>query len=148
VIAAREPRLVIAEHPARRDHLHGAWWPRTIEIGAELAPMLALAATRFRMVFGIVLNRDEWHDPGGSWKPLGASRLKVSWYGLQESNLAVLHCNDHRRISLLVLPPDTREDVALAATFLACTPGNSLTTADTLARARESVNQATTPQVT
>jgi hypothetical protein len=142
VIAPREPRLVIAEHPARRDHLHGSWWPRTTEIAAELAPMLLLAGTRFRSVFGVVLNRDEWADPAGSWQPFGASRAKVSWYGLQESNLAILHCGDQRRISLLVLPPDTPEEVALAATFMTCTPGNSLTTSETLVRAREHVGHA------
>ena len=141
MIAIREPRLVIAEHPVRRDHLHGAWWPRSTEIGVELAPMLALASTRFRTVLGVALNRDEWLDPAASWQLFGASRVKVSWYGLRESNLAILHCGGHQRISLLVLPPHTPENVALAATFMACAPGNSLSTADTLARAREHAGQ-------
>lgn len=99
--------------------------------------MLILAGSRFPIVLGVALNREEWLDGAGSWQPLGLSRVRVSWYGLPEANLAVLHCANQRRIWLLVLPPDTREEVALAATFLACTPGNSLTTTQTLAKARE-----------
>jgi hypothetical protein len=144
VIAAGQPRLVIAERPTRRDHLHGAWWPRSTQIAVELGPMLTIVGTRFRSVFGVVLNRDEWPVAGGSWHPLGASSVKVSWYGLPESNLAILHCGDQWRIWLLVLPPDTPEAVALAATFMACSPGNSLTTAETLVRAHDHVGHTQT----
>lgn len=98
--------------------------------------MLSMAAKRFSSVRGVTLNRDEWFDPTGSWRPLGLSSVNVIWYGLSEANLAVLYCGDQRRIRLLVLPPDIEEDVALAATFLTCTPGNSLTTLQALATAR------------
>ena len=98
--------------------------------------MLSMAAKRFSSVRGVTLNRDEWFDPTGSWRPLGLSSVNVIWYGLSEANRAVLYCGDQRRIRLLVLPPDIAEDVALAATFLTCTPGNSLTTMQALATAR------------
>ena len=135
MIAAREPRLVITQHPTRRDHLHGAWWPYSTDIDLELAPMLAAASGRFRAVLGVTLNREEWPDARASGQLAGVGRTKLSWYGLAEPHLVVLHCSDQRRIALLLLPPDTPEQVALTATLMASTPGNGLTTIETLARA-------------
>ena len=134
-----DARLVIAERPARRDHLHGAWWPHTTEIERELAPMLSLAVRRFPAVLGVALNRNEWPDAPLVPQSLATSRTKISWYGLSEPHLAVLHCGGHNRIALLVLPPDALEQVALSAMLMASTPGNCLTTMETLARAREVV---------
>lgn len=132
-----DTRLVIAERLARRDHLHGAWWPHTTDIERELAPMLALAVTRLRAVLGVALNRDEWPGAPLVLQPLATSKPKVSWYGPTEPHLAVLHCGGSNRVALLVLPPDTPEPVALTAMFMASAPGNCLTTTETLIKARE-----------
>ena len=144
VIAAREPRLVIAHRPTLRDHLHGAWWPYTTEIEHELAPMLAAVASRFRAVVGVMLNRDEWPSAALGWLPAHAGRLKISWYGLPESHLVVLHCSEQRRIALLLLPPDTPEQIAVTATLMASAPGNGLTTNETLTIARAQAKSTTT----
>jgi Family of unknown function (DUF5994) len=143
VIAARSPRIVIAQRPTLRDHLHGAWWPYTTDIEHELAPMLAAVVPRFRAVVGVMLNRDEWPTAALNWLPAHAGRLKISWYGLPESHLVVLHCSEQRRISLLLLPPDTPEEIAVTATLMASTPGNGLTTNETLSIAREQANPTT-----
>ncbi|HZC73006.1 MAG TPA: DUF5994 family protein [Jatrophihabitans sp.] len=142
MIAQRDTRLVIAERPARRDHLHGAWWPYTTDIERELTPMLKLALTRLRAVIGVALNRDEWPGAPLVLHPLATSSPNISWYGLTESHLAVLHCGGHNRIALLVLPPDTPEEVALTAMLMAAAPGNCLTTTETLTRAGEHLQPA------
>jgi hypothetical protein len=136
VIAARDPRVVIAHRPTLRDHLHGAWWPYTTDIEHELAPMLAAVSSRFRAVVGVMLNRDEWPTAALDWLPARAGRLKISWYGLPESHLVVLHCSERRRIALLLLPPDTPEEIAVKATLMASAAGNGLTTNETLTIAR------------
>jgi hypothetical protein len=51
----------------------------------------------------------------------------------------MLYCSGHNQIALLVLPPDTPEEVALTAMLMAAAPGNCLTTTETLARACEHV---------
>jgi hypothetical protein len=144
MIAARSPRIVIAQRPTLRDHLHGAWWPYTTDIEHELAPMLAAVASRFRAVAGVMLNRDEWPTAALNWLPVRAGRLKISWYGLPESHLVVLYCSEQRRIALLLLPPDTPEEIAVTATLMASAPGNGLTTNETLTIARAQANPATT----
>jgi Family of unknown function (DUF5994) len=123
VTARRDTRLVIAERLTRRDHLHGAWWPYTTNIERELAAMLKLAITRSRAVLGVTLNRDEWPGAPLLLQPLATSSPKISWYGLTEPHLAMLHCGGHNRIALLVLPPDAPEEIALTAMLMASTPG-------------------------
>lgn len=130
-------RLVIAERLARRDHLHGAWWPHTIDIERELAPMLLAALSRLQTVAGVTLNRDEWPGAPLLLQPLQIHSPKISWYGLTEPHLAMLHCGQLNRIALLVLPPDTPDDVAVTAMLMTAAPGNCRTTTQTLARARE-----------
>lgn len=130
------PRLVITERPTRRDHLHGAWWPYSSDIEQELTPLLTAVALRFRAVHGVVLNRDEWPGAQLSRHPVTAGKAKISWYGLHEPHLVVLHCSEQRRLALLVLPPNTPEEIALTATLMAAAPGNGLTTSETMAKAR------------
>jgi hypothetical protein len=127
VSIAPAPRVVLAERLARRDHLHGTWWPYSADIEEELTPMLNVVGARFGFVRGVRLNREEWPGTPISWQPAAGKRTRISWYGTQEPRTAVLLCGDHNKLVLLVLPPDTPEAVALSATFLACTPGNSLT---------------------
>ena len=133
----RDTRLVIAERPARRDQLHGAWWPHTTDIEQELGPMLSRALLRLHVVLGVTLNRDEWPGAPLLVQPLATRNPRISWYGLNQPHLAVLHCGGHNRIALLVLPPDTAEEVAVTAMLMAAAPGNSLTTVETLALARD-----------
>lgn len=131
-----EARLVLAGRHARRDHLHGAWWPRSTDIEDELAPMLVDALATLHAVLGVTLNRDEWPGAPLIFQPLATRSPKISWYGLTEPHLALLHCGRLNRIAVLVVPPDTPEDAALTAMLMAAAPGNSLTTTETLARAR------------
>jgi hypothetical protein len=134
-IRVQATRLVIATRPSLRDHLHGAWWPHTTNIDVELGPMLAAVATRFHAVLGATLNRDEWPSVPPAGLPIRAGTTKISWYGLPESNLVVLHCSAYRRIALLVVPPETPEQLAVSATLIASAPGNTLTAGQTLAKA-------------
>ena len=135
MIAVQATRLVIASRPSLRDHLHGAWWPHTNNIDAELAPLLTAVACRFHAVLGVMLNRDEWPTLQPSGHPIRVGTTKISWYGLPESHLVVLHCSSYRRIALLVVPPETPEQFAVTATLIASAPGNALTAGQTLAKA-------------
>jgi hypothetical protein len=147
VTARGGTRLVIADRLARRDHLHGAWWPYTTDIERELAPMLLLALTRLHAVLGVTLNRDEWPGAPLVLQPLPTRSPKISWYGLAQPHLTMLHCGGHNRIALLLLPPDTPEEIAVSAMLMAATPGNCLTTTQTLAQARAHAQPANTTQL-
>jgi hypothetical protein len=67
--------------------------------------------------------------------PTITGRVKVAWYGLAEPHMMVLRLDRQRKLVLLVVPPDTLENVALAAMLMAAQPGNDRTTTDVLAHA-------------
>lgn len=130
-------RLVLATRFARRDHLQGAWWPASRDLVLELPPLLAAAGHRLHGIYGVTLNREEWPDAPLLAQPLPVRSPTINWYGLAEAHLAVLHCVGGMRVTLLLLPPDTAEDVALTAMLMAATPGNDLSAAETLTWARD-----------
>jgi hypothetical protein len=102
--------------------------------------MLTAAATRFRAVLGVMLNRDEWPGMVPVDLPARAGKAKISWYGLPEPHPVVLRCSEHRRIALPLVPPDTPEVIAVTATLMASAPGNTLTAYQTLTKARAQPN--------
>ena len=97
--------------------------------------MLTAVASRFHAVLGVMLNRDEWPTVPQSGHPARVGTTKISWYGVLEPHLVVLHCSSYRRIALLVVPPNTPEQLAVSATLIASTPGNLLTPDQALAKA-------------
>lgn len=98
--------------------------------------MLAMVGSRFGAIFGVMLNRDEWSDAAVAGHQAKIGKTKISWYGLSEAHQVVLHCDQSRRLALLILPPATPERIAQTATSMACAPGNALGTDETLIRAR------------
>ena len=139
-----EARLVVAERIVRRDCLHGTWWPRTTDIQAELALLLAHPRTRTHQVFRVSLNRDDWPGAPMIVQSTQTRSPKISWYAQHEPHLAQLHIRGPARIALLLLPPDTPEDVALTVMLMTTTSGNCLGTTQTLARAYGRVSQGAT----
>lgn len=105
--------------------LNGAWWPRC-RVAEDEVPLLARAvAHRFTLVPGISLHIDDWPGTDIAADHTGGVRTKVNWYGSPAHHLAVVHLGGLRRISLLVVPPNTAEDTAIALMLRACTPGNA-----------------------
>lgn len=129
-----DDRIVLTPRLVRRDHLQGAWWPTSTDVTAELKWMLSTAVAQQHVVTGVTLNRDEWPDAPLVVRALTTKNPTVNWYGLAEANLAVLH-GRNGRLALLVVPPETPDEVAHAAMRMASTPGNLLTTAETMSEA-------------
>ena len=128
-------RLVLARNPSLRDHLHGAWWPRSLRIVEEIPLLLTALASRDHTVRGVTLNRDEWPD-APLVIPLGVTaKLRIGWYGLPDAHIALLHLDQQRKRSLLVIPPATPEATAVTAMLMAVRPGNSQDPSDVLAHA-------------
>jgi hypothetical protein len=87
--------------------------------------MLALVGARFGAIFGVMLNRAEWPGAAVDSSQTRIGKTKISWYAPAERHEAVLLCEQSRRLTLLVLPPDTPEQIALTAALMACAPGNA-----------------------
>jgi hypothetical protein len=87
--------------------LDGSWWPRSVNLAAEL-PGLVTALTRAgRTVARMSVNMDAWTDiPVRLTRP-GLPTLKVSRFRTLEPRVVTLGAGTQPRIYLLVIPPDT-----------------------------------------
>lgn len=132
---ARSVRLVLADHPNPRDHLHGAWWPRTLVVVDEVAQLISALASRNHTVRGMTLNRDEWPGAPLVMPASLAAKFRLGWYGLPEAHLAVLHLDQQRKRTLLVVPPSTPESIAVTAMLMSARPGNCRDPLDVLSLA-------------
>lgn len=118
-------RLTVADRPARRDALHGAWWPYSRDLDRELAPMLNQLAARFGKVIGVLLNRAEWPETPISWQPNLNAKVRISWYAVQEPGTAVVLFGGRTQLVLRVVPPETAEAEAVSSMANAAAEGRS-----------------------
>lgn len=140
-MTADAARLVLPHRLARRDHLNGAWWPRTVDFPRELPLLLAAIPPRLRPIHGVTVNRSEWPGAPLVFKALPTQSPTIAWYGLDQPHLAVLHCGSYGRLTLLVLSPSTPDDLARAAMRLAAMPGNTHSTVGVLELAARQTQQ-------
>jgi hypothetical protein len=129
---APELRLTLAGHLARANRLDGAWWPYSLDLTIELAPLLDAMTSRVGRIRGVLLNRSEWAPTPLDWIPSGNRRTRISWYGHQDPDIAILIGDKDKRVDLLVIPPSTDPAEAAAAMNLASTKGNALSGSETL----------------
>ncbi len=105
-------RLALIDPAAARTTLDGAWWPRSLDLAAELPPLVTELHRR-----GIVVRRVAYSP--GSWEP--ATRrlraddrtIRLGWFRTLDPQLLNLSGDDHRaRVDLLVVPPESSAEDA------------------------------------
>jgi hypothetical protein len=117
---------------ARGDRLKGAWWPYSDDITLELGPLLTALTSRVGPARGVMLSRSQWASSPLSWSPANNSRLRVSWYGPHEPDIAIVITMGGKRVDLLLIPSSASSEQADLAMNLASREGNALTGTDTL----------------
>ncbi|MGH3761425.1 DUF5994 family protein [Actinophytocola sp.] len=106
--------------PATGDpgHVDGAWWPRSRDLAAELPVLFAALATRLGAIERMAYNLDEW-QPVARRLEVGATRVTLGGFHYQGANTIDVADSRGRRVTLLVVPPETpaanARKIALAA---------------------------------
>jgi hypothetical protein len=125
-------RLTMTNHLARSNRLAGAWWPYSGDLTVELPPLLEVVARRIGRIRGVLLNRTEWASTPLDWFPADSPRTRISWYGHQDADEAILIGDNDKRVDLLVIPASADEAGAATAMSLAARPGNGRSGTETL----------------
>ncbi len=119
--AEQPPRVHLKPaEPTTRDpgYVDGAWWPRSRDLAAELPALFAALATRLGVIARMADNLDEW-QPTASRLETGATRVRLGGFHYQGANTIDVIGSDSRRVTLLVVPPETSaadaKKIALAA---------------------------------
>ena len=118
--------------------LDGAWWPRSRDVTTQLPSLLAALPGQIGRITRVSLNMRMW-DPTPNRVPTATRILKVGWFTVIDPDLLTLSDAEGHRILLAVVPPETATDVAERALSIASGKSVSLTPAEVLAMAGESI---------
>ncbi len=99
------PRLSLT--PVRgRGSVHGAWWPRTLNLADELPGLVTALSTTSETITSVSVNGDSWTDIPRRVAQPGRPALRVSWFRTMDPHVVTLGGGNRPRILIAVIPPD------------------------------------------
>lgn len=121
--AADHQRLRLKPDAPTTGVVDGAWWPESRDLAAELPAMAAELTSRLGPVEAVSYNLDAWDATPGK---VGVGRGVVRMSGFHSQAYATVDVvGARRRLTLLVVPPETDPRAADAALTAASREGNT-----------------------
>ncbi|NKE57074.1 hypothetical protein FXN61_09590 [Lentzea sp. PSKA42] len=115
VTATEQPRyplrLRLRPKALTTGDVDGAWWPRSRDLAAELPTLLAVLAVRLGEIPRVSYNLTEW-DTAPSQIAIGGVRVRLSGFWSRPPHTVSVVAADRRRLTLLLVPPDTDPSTA------------------------------------
>lgn len=103
-------RLSVKPEAATSGFVDGAWWPASRDLAAELSAVVAGLADRLGDVERVTYNLDSWEAVPRKIK-IGSSVVRMGGFHSQlPATIDVI--GERRRLTLLIVPPDTDAQVA------------------------------------
>ncbi len=115
--------------------IDAAWWPRTLDLTAELPPLMDVLWTAGREINRVTYNVAAW-DPAP--RQMRIENRKIRLGGFATSDLLTVRLSDawgRERIDILVIAPGTGSAIAERALRIASRAGDPLRAAEILAQA-------------
>ncbi|MFG1923197.1 DUF5994 family protein [Cryptosporangium sp. NPDC048952] len=107
-------RLHLDPALAGRGMLDGGWWPYGTDPLAELPALIAALDAQVGTVYRITLNGELWQSTPRRIAVSGRA-VRLGWHGPSDVHEISVSGAGRDRLDLLVVPPSTSEDSALAA---------------------------------
>ncbi len=104
-------RLRLRPKALTSGYVDGAWWPRSRDLAAELPTLLAVLAVRLGEIPRVSYNLTEW-DTAPSQIAIGGVRVRLSGFWSRPAHIVGVVAADRRRLTLLLVPPDTDPSTA------------------------------------
>ncbi|HEU5475308.1 MAG TPA: DUF5994 family protein [Actinophytocola sp.] len=102
----------------------GAWWPRSLDLSAELPALLAVLAVRLGPIQRVSYNLADW-EPVERRLDIGGHTVRLGGFHSQRTDTIDVIGADGVRITLLVVPPPTPPDAAHVMLMAAAHRGNN-----------------------
>jgi len=129
------PRLHLRSSDNVGGFVDGGWWPRSLDLSAELPPLLTAMWSAGCDVFRIMYNLTAW-DPAPRRLTVSGRQVKLGGYRLQDkAAISLVDSGGWKRIDLVVVPPQTDPLVAGRVLALAGLDGDLHCAAEILAHA-------------
>jgi hypothetical protein len=127
------PRLRLKPDTPVTGWVDGAWWPHSLDLTAELPPLLPALTARLGRIERVTYHLAAW-PPASRRLRSGDEHGDVRLEGFRSQHaatLTVIGNGARRRLTLLVIPPGADPDLAHRALMTAARRGN-VDTVDTL----------------
>lgn len=127
---ARTPRLRLKAKASQSGLVDGAWWPHTDDLAEELPDLLAVLSVRLGPIERVLFNLNEWRKATPKTTIDGRS-VRLDGYRNQPSHTVEIIGSNRRKITLLLVPPNTDPDLA-HSTMMAAAAANDSSTVESL----------------
>ena len=134
-VPERAPRLRLKPRALATGCVDGAWWPRSIDLDAELPDLLAVLSVRLGRVSYVTYQTGEWASPPERFI-LGDRVIRLAAHRRQPRNTVEILGVGGTSVVLLVVPPGAEPDQAHSTMMAAAAPNNASTTTGLLAVGR------------
>ena len=103
--------------------LDGGWWPRSMDLQAELPELIAELESRLGVIVRVMLNLDAW-DSGPRRIAAGGRRIHVGRFRTTNAHTIGLTNSEGERFTLVVVPPGATTAAARTALAMATEAGS------------------------
>jgi hypothetical protein len=104
-------RLKLKPKASATGYVDGAWWPRSLDLSAELPALVEVLAIRLDHVERVTYHLGTW-DVAPRRINVDGRLLRLGGYRSQNPHTVDVIGLNGRRLTLLVLPPSTEEAIA------------------------------------
>jgi hypothetical protein len=118
------PRLTLKPAAPPGGSVDGAWWPRSRDLVTELPPLVEALRERLIAAERVTYHLGSWNDAP---RRLPAEGYMVRLGGFRSQHpdtVTVIGTGGQRRLTLLVVPPQTDDTTAQQAMISAAQPDN------------------------
>lgn len=129
-----ELRLRLKPKGSLAGHVDGAWWPRSRDLTVELPALVHVLGVRLGGVSRVAFPLEVWDLPPRKITVDGRL-IRMEGFHEQDEHIVYVSGPDRRRLSLLVIPPDTAARAAHDAMTASSARDNTDRPGDILAAA-------------
>jgi hypothetical protein len=104
-------RLRLRPKALTTGYVDGAWWPRSRDLAAELPALLAVLAVRLGEISRVSYNLTEW-DTAPRQVAADGVRVRLNGFWSRPAHTVDVVAGDRRRLTLLLVAPDTEPSAA------------------------------------
>ena len=108
-----------------RTLLDGGWWPRSKDPDTELPALIMAIDHLYSPIRRMVLSAGGWESHPRHIR-IDARTIRLGYFASQPVALLTALCDDGQRVDLLVVPPDTAPQTAVAAMAVAASTTNAV----------------------
>jgi hypothetical protein len=140
-----EPRIEMKPTGSAPGYVDGGWWPRSTDPASEFPGLIVALRGHVGQVSRVTYNLDFW-APVHRKLTVDSRVVRCEGFRAMNTHTATAIGVNSQRMTVLVVPPDTPEDVAQAALRTAAGHDNTATVENILASTGVRSGRPTSPQ--